>query len=124
MLTFGQTAKGTLVNRLGITSTVCEQHTAYAPLNGRVCNGRRGRAGSRMLFHQVGWTNKRFKSWKRYLEYSLSCDNSCIFQHDNSQDKYDSGVSRRSVTTEVRVRSHVSPCEICGGRIGTGTGYS
>ena len=32
--------------------------------------------------------------------------------------------SRRSVTTEVRVRSHVSPCGIWGGRIRTGIGSS
>jgi len=42
-----------------------------------------------MLFRQVGWTNKRFRSWK---PYSLSCDNSCVFQHDNSQDKLGSGI--------------------------------
>jgi hypothetical protein len=32
-------------------------------------------------------------------------------------------VSRRSVTAEARVRSRVSPCEICGGQSGTGTGF-
>ena len=49
-----------------------------------VCTGRRGTAGSRTLFRQVRWTNKRCKSCKLYLEYSLSCDNSCIFQHDSN----------------------------------------
>jgi hypothetical protein len=33
-------------------------------------------------------------------------------------------VSRRPVTTEAPVRSQVSPYGICGGRIGTGTGFS
>jgi hypothetical protein len=33
-------------------------------------------------------------------------------------------VSRRSLTTEARVRSRVSPCEICDGQSGTGTGFS
>jgi hypothetical protein len=32
-------------------------------------------------------------------------------------------VSRRSVTAEARVRSRVSPCAICGGQRGTGTGF-
>jgi hypothetical protein len=32
-------------------------------------------------------------------------------------------VSRRPVTAEARVRSRVSPCEICGGQSGTGTGF-
>ena len=32
--------------------------------------------------------------------------------------------SRRPVTTEAPVRSQVSPCEICGGQSGTGTGFS
>jgi hypothetical protein len=33
-------------------------------------------------------------------------------------------VSRRPLIAEARVRSRVSPCEICGGQIGTGTGFS
>jgi hypothetical protein len=33
-------------------------------------------------------------------------------------------VSRRPLTTEVRVRSRVSPCDICRGQSGTGTGFS
>jgi hypothetical protein len=32
--------------------------------------------------------------------------------------------SRRPLTTEARVRSRVSPCRICGGQSGTGTGFS
>jgi hypothetical protein len=32
-------------------------------------------------------------------------------------------VSRRPLTAEARVRSPVSPCEICGGQSGTGTGF-
>ena len=33
-------------------------------------------------------------------------------------------VSRRPLTAEARVRSRVSPCAICGGQSGTGTGFS
>ena len=33
-------------------------------------------------------------------------------------------VSRRSLTAEARARSRVGPCGICGGRSGTGTGFS
>jgi hypothetical protein len=33
-------------------------------------------------------------------------------------------VSRRTLTAETRVRSRVSPCGICGGQSGTGTGFS
>ena len=33
-------------------------------------------------------------------------------------------VSRRPLTVETRVRFQVSPCEICCGRSGTGTGLS
>jgi len=33
-------------------------------------------------------------------------------------------VSRRPVTTEAPVRSHVSPCDICYGQSGTETGFS
>jgi hypothetical protein len=33
-------------------------------------------------------------------------------------------VSRRPLTAEARVRPRVSPCGICGGQSGTGTGFS
>jgi hypothetical protein len=33
-------------------------------------------------------------------------------------------VSRRPLTAEARVRSRVSPCGVCGGQSGTGTGLS
>jgi hypothetical protein len=33
-------------------------------------------------------------------------------------------VSRQPLTEETRVRSRVSPCGICGGQSGTGTGFS
>jgi hypothetical protein len=33
-------------------------------------------------------------------------------------------VSRRPLTAEAWVRSQVSPCGICGGQRGTGTGFS
>jgi hypothetical protein len=33
-------------------------------------------------------------------------------------------VSRQPLTAEVRVLSRVSPCGICGGQIGTPTGFS
>jgi hypothetical protein len=33
-------------------------------------------------------------------------------------------VNRRPVTTEARVQSRVSPCGICDGQRGTGTGFS
>ena len=33
-------------------------------------------------------------------------------------------VSRRAFKAEAQVRSRISPCEICGGQIGTETGFS
>jgi hypothetical protein len=33
-------------------------------------------------------------------------------------------ISRRPVTAEARVQSRVSPCGVCGGQSGTGTGSS
>jgi hypothetical protein len=33
-------------------------------------------------------------------------------------------VGRRPLTSEARVRAWVSPCVICGGQRGTGTGFS
>jgi hypothetical protein len=33
-------------------------------------------------------------------------------------------VSRRPLTAEARVRYRASPCGICGGQSGTGTGFS
>jgi hypothetical protein len=33
-------------------------------------------------------------------------------------------VSHRPLTAEARVRSQVSPCGVCGGQSGTGTGFS
>jgi hypothetical protein len=33
-------------------------------------------------------------------------------------------VSRRPLTEQARVRSRISPCGICGGQNGTGTGFS
>jgi hypothetical protein len=33
-------------------------------------------------------------------------------------------VSRRPLTVQARVRFRVSPCGICGGQSGTGTGFS
>jgi hypothetical protein len=34
------------------------------------------------------------------------------------------GISARSLTAEARVRSQVSPCEICGGQSGNETSFS
>jgi hypothetical protein len=36
----------------------------------------------------------------------------------------DQAVSRRPLTAEARFRSRVSPCGICGGQSGSGTGFS
>jgi hypothetical protein len=47
-----------------------------------------------------------------------------MFQHDDIDNKYGLGGSRRSLTKEVRVRSHICPCGICGGQSDTGTGNS
>jgi hypothetical protein len=33
-------------------------------------------------------------------------------------------VSRRPLMSKVRILSHISPCEICGGHSGTGKGFS
>jgi hypothetical protein len=33
-------------------------------------------------------------------------------------------VSRRPLTAKARVRARVSPCRICGGQSGSGTGFS
>jgi hypothetical protein len=33
-------------------------------------------------------------------------------------------VSHRPFTAEARVRSRLSPCEVCGGQSGTGTDFS
>jgi hypothetical protein len=35
----------------------------------------------------------------------------------------DQAVSRRPLTVEAQVRVRVSPCRICGGQSGTGTGF-
>jgi hypothetical protein len=42
-----------------------------------------------------------------------------------SQDRaMDQAVSRRPLAAEARIRSRVSPCGVCGGQSGTGTGFS
>jgi len=35
----------------------------------------------------------------------------------------DDAFSRRPLTAEALIRSQVSPCEICGGKVGTGTWF-
>jgi hypothetical protein len=52
--------------------------------------------------------------------YMMACDSSAwhYIRYAMAQ-----AVSRRPPTADARVRSWVSPCEICGGQSGTGTGF-
>jgi len=52
--------------------------------------------------------------------YGLTIEDNLLFSsHVKVQ-----AVSRRPLTSEARAQSHTSPCEICGGRSGTGIGFS
>jgi hypothetical protein len=58
------------------------------------------------------------------LEYKLLSEGNIYFTHSKALWVTKTTQFRRPLSADARIRSRVSPCGICGGQSGTGTGFS